>query len=151
MDPALPLSIIQDFTGLENIRMFSPLNSLFAQKWKPQGMNAGKLTCLLPFPSVFQRLQSCFLLPTQVKQRFLLVKQTFSENLLHVHLKTKERKIRSSQTITYEGIRKKIESNNEALLTLNAENLRVRKINKYWDSPGRLPRGRKLGLTFLQR
>ena len=30
-----------------------PFNSLFSQKWKPKGINAGKLTCFLPYPSVF--------------------------------------------------------------------------------------------------
>jgi len=40
-------------------------------------------------------------------------------------------KQRSSQTITYERIRKKIESDNVAQLTLNAENLGKGEINKY--------------------
>lgn len=30
-----------------------PANSLFSQEWKPKGINAGKLTCFLPYPSAF--------------------------------------------------------------------------------------------------
>lgn len=53
LDFALPLSITPDFTALENVSTSLLLNSLFAGKWKTQGISEGGLSCSPPSSSAF--------------------------------------------------------------------------------------------------